>query len=311
MTETSNWSRRKILSGIGIFATAIAANLCLFSPFSSDFLGRFLSEPDSGPWAQFTLQKSGDLVFLEESANKQRLVVADGEPSTLHVFTSDTISGQSGSSILNIQQGQTPVIKRLFGNNSFGDWCICGETVYFIDSTVDVKNLERNGPPDVTYTNDLWHWTKKDGFRVLFKSNVVRSGLGISPDQKCLYFKEHISEDQIVRIFTYSLADGKVRTIKTDIDGRPFMIDQNRFFVLRDHDPAQLFDVRVGKSRVLGLDGFIVQMASHHDELWALRYLKGKYEVIRLSKDLQSVERILQIPASFPKGIPPDDGMHG
>ena len=311
MIEKSGWSRRKVFSAIGIFVLAITANLCLFGNFVPRVLGEFLSEPDSGPWAKFTLQTSGDLLFLEESSKKQRLVIVNGKPSSIHVFTSDYVLGNSGESILNIQQGQAPVVKRSIYHHSFGDWCTCGEIVYFIDSSVHVKNLELNRDPDVTYTNDLWQWTKKDGFRLVFKSNVTSSGLGLSPDQKTLYATQYFNEDNIVRIFTYSLTDGKVRIIKSDLGGRPFMVDKNRFFVLRDHDPAQLFDVRVGRSRVLGLDGFFVQMVSYHGDLWTLRYLKQRYEIVRLSKDLHKVEQVVQIPADFPKGIPPDDGMHG
>jgi hypothetical protein len=72
--------------------------------------------------------------------------------------------------------------------------------------------------------------------------------------------------------------------------------------------PPKIIDLKFGAIKTSELEGYCLDFTWFHDEPWAMRYLNGKFEVVRFDETLSKVEQTVPIPDGFPKVQPPGDG---
>lgn len=308
MVKRDSFFRGKILPHLVVYSVVGAMFLVLYL-LSRLIEGQTFFEDKSPPMSEYQLLVNGGRLYLEEGRDRKEFFVAGGSAGPFDIYTSG--EARSDSEIINILDKRLSILAKHSSDSGRSRWCLSGETVYFLNQSTQVDHLESDNPK-VTQHGDLWKWTKKRGFESVLKTSDLFQNLSLSSkgDQLCLQYwpeNEHQS-----KILTYSLMDGERKQIEMNIGyGTLFMAGPQTFLILADHDPALVYDSRTKKPRPLGLNGFFVQAVSLHGDIWCLRYLKDKYDIVKLNPELNRIEKTVSIPNDFPQGIPPDDGMHG
>ena len=157
---------------------------------------------------------------------------------------------------------------------------------------------------------DIWMWTRAKGAKVW--DSVVQSKkvtawgpMTESLDGKWFCFAGVGGSGDYSRyIYLVSYPSKHEEWVKTDMengrdDGEFFMLDENTFFksgIDAQHVRTKLFDRRTGKSSDSTIPGELEQFVEFKGEPWALRHLNGKYDVVKVSRHLDKVEKSFPIP---------------
>lgn len=271
--------------------------------------GQNFFEDKSPLMSEYQLLVNGDRLYLEEGRNRKKLFVAGGSAGPLDIFVSDAT--EIGSSIINIRDSVRNTWAKHPSDYGHSNWCLSGETVYFLNQRTQVDNIE-SSKPKVTQHGNLWKWSKERRFESVFRASEYFQNLSLSADGSCLCLQYTSEIEPHSQVLIYSLEKDLVRQVPLKTDhGKPFMAGPHTFLILADHDPARVYDSQTQKSRLLGIEGFFVQAVSLDGATWCLRYLEDKYDIVKLNPGLNRIEKAVSIPKDFPQGIPPDDGMHG
>jgi hypothetical protein len=278
--------------------------LVVFCGFCGLGIAYVFAPISSGPERSVRLSSDGDRLYITNLASKKEQDLIPGKGNNVSVdFT--ILPEHDSPNIVTIKDGPKTVVSETDTRWCDAFWSARHQAAYYLlgnggDST--------NGHPG---SIEIWKWTRADGAKLwhtvidkkeasIFPVNMTESfdgkwfcfgGVG-----ERAHYKRHI--------YLVSAVDKKESWFATDIDNGEdtpiFMIDENTFVLPGLHDSTthtSIFDRRSGKSRPCTIDGELEQFVEFLGEPWALRFLNGKYDVVKVSRNVDRIVQTMTIPS--------------
>jgi hypothetical protein len=235
----------------------------------------------AGP--SYSLTADGDRLFVRENLSGRELVLQEGKVSGIK------IEANYGEGIViqdhvseNRQKGS--LIYDYF-------WSPKNQAVFFSNQVYDKDDV----------TTELWQWTPAKSFERLHVYNQDVGSLHESLDGKCItgtYYE--FGDTPKSGIVVYNLQEHSSKTIEsTDQMHEAVLVAPDKVFVAGN--PGQIWTLLTNKTELMEAPGQIDQLVVFRGELWALRYESEKYQIVKLSKDFMSYDKVIDFPADFPK----------
>ena len=207
-------------------------------------------------------------------------------------------------------------------------WSDRYQALYFV-ANVD-NNGSRTGIESDYGKNDrcrLYSWDIKNGLKLRLDWNgqmIAQDGspreLRISADGEDLAFElqKYVKPGQAnkIEIVVMSLANQVVTRypISAEQFGR-FNMDNTS--VIDSHtlliagEKPKLLDLKTSQTKAISVQGGLFPMINFQGQMWALRFMNGKYDIVRVNSTFDKIEQIVEIPAKFPRPIRPPDYEDG
>ncbi len=281
---------------IGIIVGALLLGICGICGWAGiKYAVKALREDDMVDTPFYTLIADGDRLYVTYSASKATFDAVKGNPSKVKV----TVDFDRTDWNLRIQDCTKVIERKCPILNAI--WSEKNQSLYFL--TNEYGAHAKGVPP----RSEIWSWTSKGGFVSIFKAECLIF-LSLSVDGKVLGAIDQSGDTEDGETYvTVSIRDKKVSHAKYEaISGVPVLIDQNTVVV--SGGPPKIIDLKFGAIKISELDGYCQDFTWFHDQPWAMRYLNGKYEVVRFDETLSKVEQTVPILESFPKVNPPGEG---
>ena len=242
-----------------------------------NFARKLSREDDSWDTPFYTLVADGDRLYVNYSASKATFDVVKGNPNKVRV----TVDFDRTDWNLRIQDGTKVIERKCPILNAI--WSEKNQTLYFLTN-------DYGAPNGGTAKSEIWSWTSKGGFVSIIKTESLIF-LSLSVDGKVLGAIDQSGDtDDGETYVTVSIKDKKVNHAKYEaISGVPVLIDQNTVMV--SGGPPKIIDLKFGAIKTSELEGYCLDFTWFHDEPWAMRYLNGKFEVVRFDETLSKVEQ--------------------
>lgn len=283
-------------SKIGIFLGILVLGICGVCGWAGINYAVKTVREDGYDEPFYTLIADGDRLYVSYSESNQTFDAVKGEPAKVRV--SIDLVGTEWK--MTIKDGAKMVERR--AKSMLNEvWSEKDQALYFLSN--DYGDDEKNIPP----SGEIWRWNRKDGFVMLHKEDHLNF-MSMSMDGNLLGGVVSTGYgDEGENYFTYSVRDKKTNLTKYEPgSGVPVLIDQNTVIV--SGNPPKIVDLKFGAIMGANLDGYCLDFKWFRGQPWGMRYLNGKYDVVRYAKDFSKVEEAIPIPETFPKVSPPSEG---
>lgn len=273
---------------------SIAGLVCMFSVgfWIRSELQNFLTE-DSGP--TYELIADGEHLYVLNPDTDTKFDLWDGSPAPVQTAKSD-----EWGHLTVLANGQQYFHKSEFVQGKF--WSNRSQALFFISCPSYGENS----------TDDLWRWTAKGGFeKVRTDRDIERVQESVDGGFLSVRYRavdmSNPDSDKWVGLHGIEIIDKKTFSAKRygsdhDLNGSTPI---NSDCVLVGNKPCEVWTLSANRYTPIKEPGFFFERVVFHDRVWGLRYLNQKYQVVRLSKDLKSFDKKVELPKDFPKAGPP------
>lgn len=272
---------RKKPTGLIIGLIAAVLICCCGGPIVFLFAG---GSPFGGTGPSYSLAAHADQLFVQESLSEKQFIVEEGPRVPISInfdFEKFEIVVTDGDQVHRKKAG--------FVMDAF--WSPQNQAAYYLDE-IDGSTESKS---------QLWQWTKQGGFELIHTFDRYVDSLRDSLDGKYLY--SHYTPESATAasgLEFYGIKEKSIHNIESAEPLDEAIMVTTDTFVLPGN-PGVVWTPSTDKTELMNAQGQIEQCVAFHGSIWALRYDNGIYQVVKLSKDLMSFDKVVDFPTDFPK----------
>ena len=255
---------------------------------------------------KYQLISDGDHLYLDYSGYK--FDVVKGAPNPIC-----TDIGPKGEVVI-VNGGHKEVVQKENGSLMASVWSDKYQSLSFVTCFFSDDVSNGSGKNDRTR---LWSWNRKNGLKLLLDWRGEMMAQDGSPremrgsvDGEYLAFQfrkgSKLDGHDKFEVIVYSL--GEQRALRYPVREDRFgyldycsILDSHTILVAGEH--PKILDLKTGQSKPSALPNGIFPMTNFHGQMWALHFMNGKYDIVRVNSTLDKIEHTVEIPAKFPKPI--------